>query len=93
MAELGPAEGWAATGCAASEAVPTLVPKHIDLHYMVWRGGSFQPRAENSTFLSLKASKTQRGVRDKGNSLLVTTNLNQGNNELGPKGKRLASKH
>lgn len=33
------------------------------------------------------------GVRDEGNSLLGKTNLNQGNNELGPKGKRLASKH
>ena len=59
MAKLGAAEGRVAPGCFASGAIPTLVPKHMDLYYMARRGGSFLPRAENSTFLSPKANKTQ----------------------------------
>lgn len=40
-----------------------------------------------------QSKQEQGGVKNEGNSLLIKTNLNQGNNELGPEGKGLASKH
>lgn len=55
MVKRGAAEGQVVPDCA----VPTLVPKHMDLRYAAWRGGSFLPRAGNGTFLSPKANKTQ----------------------------------
>lgn len=56
-------------------------------------GREFSAKTREQHF-PLPQSKQEPGrVKDEGNSLLIKTNLNQGNNELGLNGKRLASKH
>lgn len=56
-------------------------------------GRGFSTKRREHNFPLPQSKKDPGGVGDEGNSLLIKTNLDQGNNELGPKDKRLASKH